>query len=240
MALVKARQEEVRSSANSLVGGPGPDVQRWMALKSIAEARSMLQTLFRAAAQQKAQVWRLCFTIRVMRNVMWEWSVCKLCPLLAAVNCKTSFVEPWQLVCQSGNIQFTVGLRHCLHLVIDFSSRGRSVHGECFVQTQTCDSRFLHAVWAQMFEVQQSLASVRDEAEEQRERAEAAEAEAERSRQATAQAQDAAAQAFAHAGTTPRSHASPVSRRRDVWHRCCIACRVCLETWHQLITPAHH
>ena len=55
-ALVKARQEEVRSSANSLVGGPGPDVQRWMALKSIAEARSMLQTLFRAAAQQKAQV----------------------------------------------------------------------------------------------------------------------------------------------------------------------------------------
>ena len=56
--LVKARQDELRSSANSLGAAAGAEVQRWMALKSIAEARSMLQTLFRSAAQQKAQVGR--------------------------------------------------------------------------------------------------------------------------------------------------------------------------------------
>ena len=57
-ALRKAQQEELRSSANSLASGPGStrDVQRWTALKSIAEARAMLQTLFRSAADLKAQV----------------------------------------------------------------------------------------------------------------------------------------------------------------------------------------
>lgn len=55
-ALLKARQEELRSSSVTSLAGPGPEVNRWMALKSIAEARSMLQTLFRAAAEQKAQV----------------------------------------------------------------------------------------------------------------------------------------------------------------------------------------
>lgn len=55
-SLRKAQQEEIRSSANGLGPGSSRDVQRWTALKSIAEARAMLQTLFRAAAEFKAQV----------------------------------------------------------------------------------------------------------------------------------------------------------------------------------------
>ena len=52
-ALLQARAEEAKS-ANS--GPAGPEVTRWMALKSVAESRTMLQTLFRTAVEQKAQV----------------------------------------------------------------------------------------------------------------------------------------------------------------------------------------
>ncbi|KAK9792731.1 hypothetical protein WJX73_010908 [Symbiochloris irregularis] len=118
-ALLKARQDEMRASATTAAAGPGPEVNRWMALKSIAEARSMLQTVFKAAAQQKAQ----------------------------------------------------------------------------------------------NFENQQSLVATRDEADELRVRLEEAEAEGERSRQHAAAAQEAAAEAFAHVGSTPRT--SPATKRRD-------------------------
>ena len=82
------------------------------------------------------------------------------------------------------------------------------------------------AVWTdcvgrvQVFEVQQALTAARDEADELRVRAETAEAEAERAKQAAALTEEAAAEAFALAGATPRSRASPSAvRRQDVGPR---------------------
>ena len=67
-ALLAARAEEARSAA---AGPAGPEVTRWMALKSVAEARTMLQTLYRAAVEQRAQVpprvqlWHSCGAVRL-------------------------------------------------------------------------------------------------------------------------------------------------------------------------------
>ena len=52
MALMKAQSEEDAKGGNS-----ANEARRWTGVRTIVEARSLLKSLFRAAAGHKAQVW---------------------------------------------------------------------------------------------------------------------------------------------------------------------------------------
>ena len=67
-ALMKAQSEDDTKSGNTAA-----EARRWTGVRTIVEARSLLKTLFRAAAGHKAQVRRSMFPMQpVKQHITWS------------------------------------------------------------------------------------------------------------------------------------------------------------------------
>ena len=63
-ALMKAQSEEDAKGSNS-----ANEARRWTGVRTIVEARSLLKSLFRAAAGHKAQVRARCCSLVIGRSI---------------------------------------------------------------------------------------------------------------------------------------------------------------------------